>query len=213
MGLPPDHPLRLVTLIPFTPDHGVASLGLPVDFLGGSTQGGAMWAKEAEQTRVMLQKLRQLPDGQTRHCLLRHCLDACRVNHLMRGTAGHVGKEARSLLSDELRTAVGDLVGSGLPSEAWEQAALPISHGGPGIRDPETTWPEARMAALSGFHIRAGSAVWAPPQVTAHVASDTQSVISELASTLGPHFDPLSQWTTDVGAVRTADKTHASQHW
>ena len=63
-----------------------------------------------------------------------HCLDACRVSHLMRSSPLGVGSGPASRLSEALRVAVMDLVGCGLSLGAWEQATLPIHEGGLGIR-------------------------------------------------------------------------------
>ena len=42
------------------------------------------WKDAVSRGLELVDRLRMLPDGQTRHCLLRFCLDACRVTHLMR---------------------------------------------------------------------------------------------------------------------------------
>ena len=70
----------------------------------------------------MLGALRKLPDGQLQHCLLRHCLDACKVQHLIRSTAFELAQFAASTLSSALRTAITDMVGRSLSPIAWERA-------------------------------------------------------------------------------------------
>ena len=81
-----DHPIRKIPVTPFGPSTGITFLGVPVDFPGSSVQAQGKWEKAVAGTLEMLDRLRLLPDGQLRHCLLRHCLDACRVQHLMRST-------------------------------------------------------------------------------------------------------------------------------
>ena len=127
-------------------------MGVPCDAPGSFTQANVAWGKVVGATTSMLGKLCRLPDGQMRHALLRHCLDACKVNHLMRAVSCEAGTEAIKVLSDALKTAVLDLVGCGLTTGAWEQATLPISKGGLGIRDPVKVWPEARLSAMANFH-------------------------------------------------------------
>ena len=65
-------------------------------------------------------------------------------------------------LTEALQTAVSDIVGSGVTFTAWEQATLPIRHGGLGIKDPSYLRPLARVAALANYHSR-GHLVGAPP--------------------------------------------------
>jgi hypothetical protein len=94
------HPIRSFTVVPFGQSTGVTVLGVPCDAPGSFTQAKNVWAKAVGATTSMLDKLRRLPDGQIRHALLRHCLDACKLNHLMRAVSCEVGTEAITLLSD-----------------------------------------------------------------------------------------------------------------
>ena len=147
-----DHPFKQVHVIPFGPSKGICSLGVPVDCQGSAVEGDRKWSEAVEKTLALLGRLRYFPDGQVRHCLLRYCLDACRVNHLMRSTPHSIGAGNAAKLSTALSVAVGDLVGCGVPGHAWDQATLPIADGGLGVRDPSSCWVEARLAALIGFH-------------------------------------------------------------
>ena len=110
----------------------------------------------------MLGRLRQLPDGQRQHGLLGHCLDACKVNHLLRTTHMSRGKAPVESFSGSLRKDASEGVGASFDARAWEQATLPIIHGGLGIRDPVTTREEARIAALTGLTVNAEGAVGVP---------------------------------------------------
>ena len=108
----------------------------------------AKWDDAAGKTLALLEKLRQYPEAQIRHCLLRYCLDACRVMHLMRGTGIAGSEDHCGRLSGKIREAVDDLVGGGLTDRAWKQAVLPIRLGGFGVCDPVTAWPATRVAAV-----------------------------------------------------------------
>ena len=213
-ALPPDSPLRLLPIIPFGPSTGITSLGVPVDVPGPRhSMGRAKWKAAVTQSLELLERLRMLPDGQTRHCLLRFCLDACRVTHLMRSAPWEAGEQEAEALSDALRVAVADLVGCGVGGLAWDQAVLPISAGGLGIRDPLTSWSEARLAALITFHRHATASVGVPEETRLHPAGDRGRTLLALAAILGPYHDPLSRWVSDPSSIAAADNTHASQHW
>ena len=110
-NLHPNHPLKNVPITPFTSESGVAVLGVPVDVPSSFFHGRSKWAKASEATITLLHRLRFLPDGQLRHCLLRHCLDACRVTHLKRSTPHAASEGPLEGLSGALRVAVADLVG------------------------------------------------------------------------------------------------------
>ena len=75
---------------------------------------------------------------------------------------------------------------------AWEQATMPISVGGLGIRDPLTVWPEARIAALANFHARACD-LGIPEDLASTPAPDALHTVQTLCNTLGGHQEPLSQ--------------------
>jgi hypothetical protein len=153
----------------------------------------------------MLGQLRRLPDGQIRHALLRHCLDACRVNHLMRSTPSPSSQLAMKALQDDLKVAVCDLLGCGITAAAWEQATLPIGDGGLGIKDPLTTWPAARTAALASFQLRA-RAVGVPQELTTTIAPDLGITLQGLALAVGPHNESANRWLTDHQSFVQADK-------
>ena len=151
--------LRGVPLVPFARDqekpNGITVLGVPVDAPGCHVMGHQAWRKAVESASRLLRNLRNCPDGQVRHCLMRYCLDACRVNHLMRGAPRASAGEYPDILSNNMYVACADLIGCAVPPAAWDQARLPISMGGLGIRDPTQCWAEARIAALANFHAKA----------------------------------------------------------
>ena len=109
-ALPEKSPLRQMKVESFQPGNGLTVLGVPIDVGNSTTRADAAWDKAVERTQLLLTKLRALPDGQIRHCLVRYCLDACRVNHLMRSTKLNTGTVAAGRLCDALREAATDLV-------------------------------------------------------------------------------------------------------
>ena len=192
MGLHDNHPICQIPVVPYDQKEGITVLGVPVDVPGSLTQGTEKWETATKTTISLLKHLRKLPDGQLRHCLLRHCLDACRVTHLMRSKCRTAAIESTSVLAGALREAVADVVGCSLTHCAWEQATIPISKGGLGVRDPEQCWPEARVAAIVGFHCRAATLVGLPENLATSHVPDTPEVIARLAQTLGPNHDQVS---------------------
>jgi hypothetical protein len=129
-ALPIDHPLRHIPVVPYGGRDAITVLGVPCDASGHDIQATAVWDRAVQATMQVLARLRLLPDGQIRHCLVRHCLDACKVNHLMRSTALDTGTKTCRDLCDALKTAVCDLGGCCITSHAWEQTTLSIRLGG-----------------------------------------------------------------------------------
>ena len=156
-----------------------------MDAPGAAPSGGGAWRRAVDHTVLALNKMRDFPDGQVRHCLLRHCLDACKLAHLMRATPLGVGADCCQELSDHLRQAVMDIVGGDLTGQAWDQAILPIREGGLGIRDPVVNRPVSRLAALVGFQQLATQRVGVPARMVQGMAPDLPVVLGDVAATLG----------------------------
>ena len=211
-ALPIDHPLRHIPVVPYGGRDAITVLGVPCDASGHDIQATAVWDRAVQATMQVLARLRLLPDGQIRHCLVRHCLDACKVNHLMRSTALDTGTQACRDLCDALKTAVCDLVGCGITAHAWEQATLPIRLGGLGLRDPSHDRPAARLSALANYHTRA-SPVGIPADYWRALAPDTKRAILDVQVVVGPQHDVSSRWANDATAILSADKPSTSQRW
>ena len=212
-GLPENSPLRQMKVESFEPGRGLTVLGVPIDVGNATVQADAAWDKAVERTRLLLTKLRALPDGQIRHCLVRYCLDACRVNHLMRSTKLETGRGAAEKLSNALREAATDLVGCALTADAWEQVTLPISKQGMGVRDPAIERPAARLAALAGLQARGTAWVGAPDGLLNQPSADLHKVLQEVGNHVGTNHDPLVRWQADPGRLATAEPSQTSQRW
>ena len=211
-SLPIGHPIRSIPVVPYGGSQGITMLGVPCDAASQSPQTTKVWQSAVDNTLTVLDKMRRLPDGQMRHCLIRHCLDACKVNHLMRTTPIAVASPQSQRLSDALKAALCDLVGCGMGAAAWEQATLPIRHGGLGIRDPVKEHGPARLAALANFHARAAD-VGLLIDWSRHLAPDTAFTITHLAISLAPSHDVISRWSSDATAILSADYTSSRQAW
>ena len=116
--MPEQHPLRSVP-VSFYGAGGITVLGTPVDAPGHVPRTQAAWGKAVSGATKILTALRGLPDGQIRHCISRFCLDACKVQHLLRTTPQAAAEVPMHELSSALLQTVTDIVGRPLLPIAW----------------------------------------------------------------------------------------------
>jgi hypothetical protein len=220
-GLAEDHPGRAVSVIPFGGSHGITALGVPIDAPKGfpgrdpslAPECRLRWGMAVEQTSFILDRLRAYPEGQVRHALLRYCLDACRVVHLLRSTEYEEAGDHPVILRAELQEAVQDLLGTGISDNTWDQACLPIRLGGLGITDPVVVQPAARTAALLNLGLNGTQAVGVPADVLDTPAPDMQATLCKLQLQIGPNMEPLASWLSGTTALSSATQEHATQKW
>ena len=79
-----DGPLANVPIIPWEPESGIRVLGLPICYPGNIAFGRSLFGKVLADLSQATTVLHTLGDTQTEHLLLRYCLDACKVMHLLR---------------------------------------------------------------------------------------------------------------------------------
>ena len=206
------HPLRTVPIVPYGPSKGITVLGVPCDAKGSTTHADRVWQEVVLKTTDTLAKLKLIPESQLQHCLLRYCLDACKVNHLMRSTLLETGVQPMQDLSEALQTAACGFMGCGITVNAWEQATMPIRHGGLGIKDPVTIRPFARIAALANLHA-AGTSVGCPQDLLTYLSDDTTATLTSVVSKLGQNHDIPDRWLQNPSLIQHADKQQMSQHW
>ena len=162
-SIPQDSPLRQVPITAYVPLSGVTVLGSPVSHPAGQGQ----YAQDLWQSRLAgldrtLQVLTAVPDSQLQYCLLRVCLDACRVNFLLRTTPlDHAGTQVLEA-SKKLRCTLSAIIGLPLLDHQWEQASLPVRLGGLGIRDPAQERLAARLASALDYSSRASATLGLP---------------------------------------------------
>ena len=112
----------MVPVVPFGGECGITALGVPVDapkgFPGRDPQVAPecllKWRKAVEQTCLLLSRLRAYPEGQVRLTLLRYCLDARTVVHLLHSTDLEDAGDSPALLRAALQEAVQDLLAMGV---------------------------------------------------------------------------------------------------
>ena len=78
-----------------------------------------MWGRAVEQTNLLLARLRAYPEGQVRQAILRYCLHACRVGHLLLSTEYEEAGVHLATLRARLQEAVQDLLGTSIGEETW----------------------------------------------------------------------------------------------
>ena len=114
--------------------------------------------------------------------LLRACLDACKVSHLLRSSNSFVAKKFLDQATCAIRNTLEDIVGVGLSDAQWQHAILPMRLGGLGIKSPALQRAGARVAAHIGFLHDAHEAVGVPLRAIAIPPDDLQQVLAELAA-------------------------------
>ena len=211
--LPLGHAIRQIPVNPFALGFGLTTLGVPADSMGGSEHSKGKWASAVGDAVGLLRKLKGFPEAQIRHVLLRHCLDACKVMHLLRSTDCRKAGAGLGLLSDAIREATSDLAGAPLSDLEYEQASLPIVLSGLGIRDPIKEASHARVAALAGFEVHGSSRVGVPRTAYSLPAPDLTYHLGRLTELLGPNAEPLASWSRDCSLMSSAQKDHTMQHW
>ena len=100
------------------------------------------------------------------------------------------------------------------PPMAREQASLPFSEGGCGVRIPSNVQLPARVAALCAYEVTGRTAVGAPSFTHTEPPPDLGPLLTSLTLALGPTFDPLPNWGRNWLAIQSAStKEHRSQGW
>ena len=202
-----------VHLVPWTPDSGITVLGIPVSYPGTHHEHIRHWSKATTSLLEATEKVTKVVDAQTAHHLLRHCLDACKVNHLLRASDCYVVDDVVKQVSDAILSAFEDIIGCSLTPEQRAQAALPLSVGGCGLRCPLAVRPAARLSALATFYSDTAQLVGVPDYARTVQCALTTDPLTEVAATMGPNFDPITRWQGNPGLLATADSTHRQQRW
>ena len=139
-----------VKIIPWTPKHGVTILGVPINFPGSTAYSESFWHGLMNTLQAATARVTSQLDPQCAHHLLRKCLDACKVTHLLRATDTYNSLDL-GICDEAIWGAFEDLLGCGLNIWQRTQTALPIGVGGCGLRIPSRIRPAARIAALASY--------------------------------------------------------------
>ena len=206
-------PLQLVPRERWDPSGGTVVLGVPVSYPGSSQFTREFWGTVTTKLRDALSRITAHTDAQLAHHLLRKCMDACKVNHLLRATDCYDAEESIRDCNKVIVEAFEDILGSTLPPLQRVQLGLPMSAGGCGVRCPLTVRPAARIAALATFYTRTAEDVGVPEYARQPMAADVAAPLSDLRCQLGSNFDPLPRWAGDHAQLSRVDDTFLRQKW
>jgi hypothetical protein len=159
----------------------------------------------------LLQRLVQFPDPQIALSLLRYCLGAQKVNHLLRvlwspHTCAFVSRTAGNI-----RRALEGILGRSLPDAAWLQSCLPIRHGGLGIQNPSLTHSAAFLASALAEY----SGAYSPVGEEASPCKEFWDVVDSISNQL-PENSTLAQWRVEhilPPAERIVEDKHFEQRF
>jgi hypothetical protein len=212
--LPPSHSAKAIPLLPYPPGSGFMVLGGPLNFPTDNTVTNKAWEANLTHLQSTIQRLQDLPELQSRFLLLKHCLDACRLQHLMRSSPFHQAQPYVQQATTLIRHAFDALVGTTCPDQQWHQACLPTRMGGFGLKSPTLIHPSARLSALLSFHRSSTRSVGVPSALYCLAISDMGSVIGQLQNYLGLSFEPLGLWSNPgpPGAI-LASPPYSTQKW
>ena len=157
--------------------------------------------------------LTSLTDKQMAHHLLRYCLDACKVNHLLRVTNPYEGTNHAAEADEVILSAFEDIVGSALSHTQRTQSTMPFSAGGCGLKSPTTSRPAARMSALLAFLGSGCHTVGVPTYAHTLPAAWISPLLEDLEATLGLNFDPIPRWKGRHELLSTAEPQKWAQKW
>ena len=213
--LPDNHPLRHVPVTSYTPDSGLKVLGVPIGRPGEHGFQASTWDRCVARLEDACTQLTGVPDPQVQHTLLRQCLDAAKVQFLLRTTDSsappvqdHIARADTAIFN-----VFEGMIGQGLGPLQRRQVILPFSHGGCGVRLPSDVAAPARIAGLA-CHLRDGKTrVGVPLLAAGSRAADLGPVILNLQATFGTDYDPLKDWAADLSRVGCCQVEHTSQKW
>jgi len=124
-----DDVLRGVPVVSYLPGTGLRTLGVPVCHPVGAEFASQVWGESVAEVRRLLSLLELLPQSHIQYTLLRACMDACRVNDLLRGSSLRDGEDAVRGMSALLWSTLGVVVGAPVLGAQWSQASLPVRCG------------------------------------------------------------------------------------
>ena len=208
--------LQQVRCVPFVSGSGIEVLGCPVDFPGSSVQFDATWNATLDKLSLGISHLDDLQDPQVSHALLRSCLDAGKVMHLLRSSdvtrpslRTHIARADSMILF-----AFEECVGGSHSHISLMQASLPFRAGGCGIRVPSHFQVPARISFLAGLPTRAKPLK--PPASWLSLDSRGQemhTLLTSASTTLGENAPPVADWKRRPGTIPASNPQFFRQSW
>jgi hypothetical protein len=202
-----------IQVTPWEPGSGITVLGAPIPFPGSTNHVDKEWDARLAAMEHTAGVLTALTDKQMAHHLLRHCLDACKVNHLLRVTDPYQGTNHAANADEIILSAFEDIVGCALSQSQRAQATMPFAAGGCGLKSPSVVRPAARISALLAYMGAGCHAVAVPTYAHTLPASWISPLLDDLEEALGPNFDPLPRWKGRHELLPTAEPQKWAQKW
>ena len=144
---PPQDP-RLSN-IPFVSDRSLWTyLGAPIGSRPAHSPSAHAAVKKSLDVASAVSSFAQTYPAQALK-ILRHCLGACRVNHLAQSCpANAISCAVFDPVARSLKDCLAKLLGCRVVDKVWEQATLPSSLGGLGLQNPHDCAEASRLASL-----------------------------------------------------------------
>jgi hypothetical protein len=136
------------TLVPVVPCRlGIKVLGIPIGTRAFVTEETA---NVSAKLQTCLDRLGLLGCSFSAFHILRACMSACKVTHLLRALPFDLGEDLARVTQFKLREAFGHVLGTPVSMQQWALACLPIKAGGLGFIDPERVVAPAHVASFVG---------------------------------------------------------------
>ena len=129
-------------------------MGVPVGSPGFITSHND---RISDKLQECLERVSLLADSFSSFHILRSCLSACKVNHLLRALPYEHGNSLAASTKLKLVDSLTSLVGAPVSFSQWGLAALPVRLGGLGLHDPLTVHPGARISSIVATSVGAAS--------------------------------------------------------
>ena len=133
-----------------------------MDYPGSFYHTDQVWQDCLQSLHATLDRLPNIPQLHTHFLLLRHCMDACRVQHLLRSCSFTASSPHCSQAMLAIRRAFDLILGEPCSDMAWFQACLPSRKGGLGLKNPFSFIPRLgyppscpstkQLPSILGFH-------------------------------------------------------------
>ena len=117
--------------IPPASSQGFELLGAPI---GNDHFMETSLNKRVDRIAEITDKLHLVDDPQAEFCLLRSCLSLPKFDYAARTTHPDLHSAPMNRFDSLIRESLGSVVGHCLDDKQWEQASLPVSMGGMGLR-------------------------------------------------------------------------------
>ena len=139
-------------LHPWEGKHDWTILGAPLNYPSPLTQSKLVWGKATQHLHETLGRITEALDTQSAHHLLRKCMDACKVTHLLRSTDPHSTSEEVEECTEAIILCFEDIVGTGFTREGNGcKHACPCEQGVVGYELPHWCAPQQGWQRLFNF--------------------------------------------------------------